>query len=197
MAPGAPSATRRLFIAVMLPTAVQERLAGLIGLLDTHRAILRPTRPEGLHFTLRFLGNMTAVQEQQIMEAVAAAVDGVNAFPLAIGGFGAFPNARRPRVVWLGLREGAAPLIAMQRRVEDELLRRALVPDNEDFTPHLTLARVRQEATPAARAALGAALAALPTREQARSTARTVSLVHSVLTPQGSRYTILNDWRLA
>ena len=197
MAPVAPSATRRLFIAVMLPTAVQERLAGLIGLLDTHRAILRPTRPEGLHFTLRFLGNMTAAQEQQIMEAVATAVDGVSAFPLAIGGFGAFPNTRRPRVVWLGLREGAAPLIAMQRRVEDELLRRALVPDSEDFTPHLTLARVRPEAGPAARAALGTALAALPTREQAHSTAQAVSLVHSVLTPQGSRYTILNDWTLA
>src|SRR5919198_3296061 len=197
MASDSAGAARRLFIAVMLPSAVQERLAGLIGLLDTHRAILRPTRPEGLHFTLRFLGDMTAAQEQHIMEAVAVAVEGVSAFPLVIGGFGAFPNARCPRVVWLGLRAGAAPLIALQRHIEDELLRRALVPDSEDFTPHLTLARVRQEATPAARAALGAALAALPTREQARSTAQAVSLVHSVLTPQGSRYTVLNDWPLA
>jgi 2'-5' RNA ligase len=180
----------------MLPTAVQERLTGLIGLLDTHRAILRPTRPEGLHFTLRFLGNMTPAQEQQAAEACAAAVEGVSAFPLSIGGFGAFPNGRRPRVVWLGLCEGAAPLIALQRRVEDELLRRALIPDSEEFTPHLTLARVRPEAGPAARAALGTALAALPTSEQARSMARAVSLVHSVLTPQGSRYTVLNEWPL-
>jgi 2'-5' RNA ligase len=196
MASDSAGATRRLFIAVMLPTAVQARLAGLIGLLNMHRAILRPTRPEGLHFTLRFLGNMTAAQEQQLAEACAAAVEGVSAFPLAIGGFGAFPNGRRPRVVWLGLREGAAPLIALQRRVEDELLRRALIPDSEEFTPHLTLARVRPEAVPAARAALGTALAALPTSEQARSTARAVSLVHSVLTPQGSRYTVLEEWRL-
>ena len=94
MAPVAPSATRRLFIAVMLPAAVQERLARLTGLLAAHRAILRPTRPEGLHFTLRFLGNMTPAQEQQIEEAVAAAADGARAFPLAIRGFGAFPNAR-------------------------------------------------------------------------------------------------------
>ena len=196
MASDSAGATRRLFIAVMLPTAVQERLAGLIGLLDTHRAILRPTRPEGLHFTLRFLGNMTPAQEQQAAEACAAAVEGLTAFPLAIGGFGAFPNGRRPRVVWLGLCEGAAPLIALQRHVEDELLRRALVPDSEEFTPHLTLARVRPEAGPAACAALGTALAALPTREQARSTAHAVSLVHSVLTPQGSRYTVLEAWRL-
>ena len=180
----------------MLPAAVQERLAGLASLLAAHRAILRPTRPEGLHFTLRFLGHMPPAQEQQIVEAVAAAVDGARAFPLAIGGFGAFPNARRPRVVWLGLREGAAPLIALQRRVEDELLRREIVPDGEEFTPHLTLARVRPEAGAAARAALGTALAALPTHEQARGTAGAVSLVHSVLTPQGSRYTVLDEWRL-
>src|SRR5436305_389176 len=189
-------ATRRLFIAVMLPADVQERLAELTNLLDTHRATLRPTRAEGLHFTLRFLGNMTPAQEQQIMEACAVAAEGVSAFPLAIAGFGAFPNQRRPRVVWLGLREGAGPLIALQRRVEDELLRRKVIPQREDFTPHLTLARVRQEAGPAARAALGAALAALPTREQARSTARAVSLVHSVPTPQGSRYTVLDEWQL-
>src|SRR5881398_1263920 len=105
MADAAPGATRRLFIAVMLPPEVQERLAGLAGLLDAHRAILRPTRAEGLHFTLRFLGNMTAEQEQRAAEACAAAVGGVSAFPLAMGGFGAFPNERRPRVIWLGVRE--------------------------------------------------------------------------------------------
>src|SRR2546423_3255867 len=139
---------------------------------------------------------MAAAEEQLLVEAVAAGVEGGSAFPLVIGGFGAFPNARRPRVVWLGLREGAAPLIALQRRVEDELLRREIIPDGEEFTPHLTLARVRPEASPAARAALGAALAELPTHEQARGTAGAVSLVHSILTPQGSRYTVLNEWPL-
>jgi 2'-5' RNA ligase len=196
MASDSAGAARRLFIAIMLPAEVQERLAGLTTLLDAHRAILRPTRPEGLHFTLRFLGNMTPAQEQQVVEAVAAAVEGVGAFPLAIAGFGAFPNQRRPRVVWLGLRAGAEPLIALQRRVEDELLQRKVIPQREEYTPHLTLARVRQEASPAARAALGAALGALPTGEQARSTAGAVSLVHSVLTPQGSRYTVLDEWQL-
>src|SRR2546423_14532068 len=114
---------------------------------------------------------MAAAEEQLLVEAVAAGVEGGSAFPLVIGGFGAFPNARRPRVVWLGLREGAAPLIALQRHVEDEVLRRALVLDSEEFTPHLTPARVRPEAGPAAPAAPRPTPAALPTPQQGRSTA--------------------------
>jgi RNA 2',3'-cyclic 3'-phosphodiesterase len=179
--------TRRLFIAVMLPSELQERLARLTDLLAAHRAILRPVRPEGLHFTLRFLGEMTAEQERQAAESCAAAVAGVAAFALAIGGFGAFPNTRRPRVVWLGVREGGAPLAALQRRLEGELLRRHVITAHEDFTPHLTLARVRQEATPADRAALGLAVTRFPDIEQARCTATALTLVHSLLTPHGSR----------
>src|SRR2546423_13384679 len=110
---------------------------------------------------------MAAAEEQLLVEAVAAGVEGGSAFPLVIGGFGAFPNARRPRVVWLGLREGAEPLIALQRRVEDELLRREIVSDGEEFTPHLTLARVRPEAGAGRRAAPGAAPAARPSVPEA------------------------------
>src|SRR5579871_5939820 len=85
-------AARRLFIAIMLPPALQQELASLGRLLYAHRAILRPVRPEALHFTLRFLGHMTAAQEGAAAAACADAVRGVAAFGLAIGGFGAFPN---------------------------------------------------------------------------------------------------------
>lgn len=186
--------TKRLFIAVMLPRDVQDTLAKLVGLLDAHRSILRPVRPEALHFTLRFLGETPAPLEQAAAQACAAATRDVAPFALGIGGFGTFPNARRPRVIWLGLRDGAAPLIALQRRLDDELLRRHVVTDRDDFTPHLTLARVRQEAPPAARAALGAALAALPNRESARCSADAISLVHSTLTAHGSHYAVVGAW---
>ena len=190
----AQPATRRLFIAVMLPPEVQERLAGLTSLLDTHRAILRAVRPEALHFTLRFLGEMSGEQGREAAAACREATDGFTPFALAIGGCGAFPNARRPRVIWLGLCDGAAPITALQRRVEDALLRRGVVTGREQFTPHLTLARVRPDTKPAERAALGAALAALPAAVQARCDATAVSLVQSHLGPGGSRYTVLGAW---
>ncbi len=193
----AESRAKRLFIAVMLPAQVRERVAALVDLLEEHRAILRPARPEGLHFTLRFLGDATLDEERRASEACAAAVVGVGAFPLVISGFSVFPNGRRPRVVWLGVRDGAAPLTALQRRVEGELLRRGVIASRDDFTPHLTLARVGGDAAPAARAALGAAVARLPGMEQARLTVTGVSLVQSTLTPRGSTYTALRTAPLA
>lgn len=189
--------TRRLFIAVMLPTGVQERLARLVDALGAHRAILRPVRPEALHFTLRFLGESTAGEERRVAAACAAGAAEVNPFQIAAGGFGVFPHARRPRVVWLGLREGAAELAALRDRVEDELLRHKVIAAREPFTPHLTLARVRNDVTPAARAALGADVARLPNREQARCAVTAISLVHSALTPRGSSYTVLHNIPLA
>lgn len=186
---------RRLFIAVMPPAPVQERLAGLTSLLAAHHAILRPVRPEAIHVTLRFLGDMTGAQEAQVMKACAA-VEGVATFPLAIGGFGAFPNVRQPRVVWLGCPSGGDALVLLHQRLQDELLRRRLVERGEEFTPHLTLARVRPEADRAARAALGTAIAALPAGEQAHCEATKISLVHSTLTPRGSHYAVLRTWAL-
>ena len=188
---------KRLFIAVMPPPEVQERVATLMDLLEEHRAILRPARPEGLHFTLRFLGNATLDEERRASEACMAAVAGVRAFPLVIGGLGVFPSDRRPRVVWLGVRDGAANLMALQRRVEEELLRLGVITARDSFTPHLTLARVRADAAPAARAAISSYMARLPDKEQARLTVSGVSLVHSTLTPRGSIYTTLQTAALS
>jgi len=193
----ATNAPKRLFIAVMPPAEIQGHLAALMDLLEEHRAILRPARPEGLHFTLRFLGDATLDEERRASEACAAAVVDVGAFPLAIGGVGVFPSGRRPRVVWLGVRDGAVTLTALQRRVEGELLRRGVIASRESFTPHLTLARVRDDAAPAARTALGDAVARQPAQEQARLTVTGVSLVHSIRTPRGSTYTTLQTAPLA
>ncbi len=191
------SETRRLFIAVMPPTAIQQQLAGLIDLLAAHRAILRPARPEGLHVTLRFLGASTADEERRAAEACAEAAAEVESFQLVVGGFGVFPSARRPRVVWLDVRDGTAALVALHHRLEDELLRRGVIAAREAFTPHLTLARVRDDASPSARAALGLDVSRLPDEERARLTVDRVSLVHSTLTPRGSRYDVLRSAPIA
>lgn len=184
------SPSKRLFIAVMPPAEIQERLAALVDLLAEHRAILRPARSDGLHFTLRFLGDATPDEERRASEGCVAATAGVAAFPLVVGGFGVFPNARRPRVMWLGVCDGTAPLMALQRRVEDELLRQGVIVSRANVTPHLTLARVRADASSAAQAALVADVARLPAVEQAAMYVTGISLVQSTLTPQGSTYTV-------
>jgi 2'-5' RNA ligase len=180
----------------MLPEQVQQDLAALSRLFAAHRDVLRVVHPEALHFTLRFLGEQTADNERLAAEACAAAAGCSAAFPLIIGGFGAFPNLRRPNVIWLGVLQGDAELCALARQVDDELRSRRVVRESERFTPHLTLARVRPNAAPAALSALAAALPGLPVGEQARSVAAEIALVHSTLTAQGSRYAVLGRWPL-
>jgi len=155
----------------MLPPEEQRALVGLLGQLDpagAHVAILRPVRAEGIHLTLRFLGEVAAAEAQRAATACAMAAAMGDAFTIAFEPLGVFPNARRPRVVWVGLYEGVAPLLALHQRLEDALLSMQVVASRERYTPHVTLAWVRDEATPAAQAALGALVASRSPREQAR-----------------------------
>lgn len=195
--PSQPSTARRLFVAVTLPDALCETLAALVGLVEEHRSILRPTRAGGLHLTLRFLGDTTAAHERLVLEACAEAVAGLAPFKLSLRGFGVFPNRTRPRVFWLGVDMGTRELGLLHDRLQEGLRLRQVTERDEPFSPHLTLARVRSDASPAARRALGAAVAALPVTEQARCTVEEIALVHSELTPHGSRYTVVEVWPLA
>lgn len=194
--PSEPPA-RRLFVAVMLPNALCARLAVLVDLIEAQRALLRPARASGLHLTLRFLGDTTAADEQLVREACAEAVSGLAPFTLSLRGFGAFPNRERPRIFWLGVDMGTRELGLLHDRLEEGLRRRQVSGRDGPFSLHLTLARVRSDASPAALRALGLAIAGLPTAEQARCTVAEIALVHSELTPHGSRYTIVGVWPLA
>ncbi len=187
----------------MLPPEGQRALANLLGGLNpvgTHAAILRPVLAESIHLTLRFLGETTAEQVGPVATACAMAAAAGGPFAVAFGPLGVFPNARQPRVVWVGLHEGAAPLLALHQRLDHALLSTKAVASRERYTPHVTLARVRDEATPAARAALGALVAGRPPREQGRRyyrcTVDALSLVQSTLGPSGARYTVLQQWPL-
>lgn len=194
--PPQPSA-RRLFVAVTLPDTLCARLAALVGSVEEHRSILRPARADGLHLTLRFLGDTTTADERLVREACAEAVAGVAPFTLSLRGFGVFPNRERPRVFWLGVDAGGREVRLLHDRLEEGLCRRRVGGRDGPFSPHLTLARVRSDASPAARRALGAAVAALPVTEQARCTVAEIMLVHSDLTPRGARYTVVGSWPLA
>lgn len=175
-------------------------LAGLLGRLDpagAHAAVLRPVRAEGIHLTLRFLGQTTDEEMGRVATACAMAAAANGAFGVAFGPLGVFPNARRPRVVWIGLHEGDKPLLALHRRLEDALLSMKVVASRERYTPHVTLARVRDEAAPTARAALGALVTGWPPRDHYRCAIDRLSLVQSTLAPDGARYTVLQQWPLS
>jgi 2'-5' RNA ligase len=143
----------RLFLAINLPTDVRETLWEVAAPLRTARYPVRWVAAEAIHLTLKFLGDVDDMREDEIAAGVAAAVVGAKPFPLPVGGFGAFPSAQRPRVVWAGL-EPVPSLELLQHRVEQEMERLGFPTEGRPFHPHLTLGRVKRDARPAALAGL-------------------------------------------
>jgi 2'-5' RNA ligase len=178
----------RLFFAVPLP---REAVDDLRAPLEEARRAAGPGFSFGnvdqLHFTLAFLGEQpeTAVQAA---EAAGEAARG-SAFPIHIASAGAFPSLARPRVAWLGLREGAESLCALADRLRTALAVNGIAFDEKPFRPHLTVARLRHKGR--VPPALLAILQSCETRMQVRE----VVLVRSIL-GRGARHQALRRFPL-
>src|SRR5207253_3798460 len=102
---------------------------------------------EGIHVTLKFLGEVGDDREAEITAALERAAAGARTLPLALGGFGVFPDFRRPRVVWAGIAPEPG-LEILQHRVEQEVAPLGFPTEARPFRPHVTLGRARKEARP-------------------------------------------------
>ncbi len=127
----------RAFVAVRPPDAMLDEVEALAASLDLGDA--RRTAHDQWHLTLQFLGNRADV------DAVAAALTGlrVPAGTAQLGGLGAFPNAKRARVVWLGLAEGAELFVALAQEVGERMTLLGHAPEARAYHAHLTLARLK------------------------------------------------------
>lgn len=127
----------RLFVAVDLPAQVKTALAELAHELPSARWV----GTEELHLTLRFIGEV----DQETFFAIRSALSQVSfgAFPLTLCGVGHFPPGRRARVVWVGL-DPCAGLSQLQQDVELALIGAGIAPDERPFSPHITLARLKE-----------------------------------------------------
>jgi 2'-5' RNA ligase len=149
-----------------------------------------------MHVTLAFLGWTPDDQLEHVTAAARAAAAAHGPFELRFGGAGRFPATGRPRVVWLGIGAGGEPLAALAESVTAELRARGLKFDDRPFAPHLTLARVRPEATGPEGRTIAAATDALVVPDL-RSPVDRIEVVESVLSPKGPRYTARAALQLA
>jgi 2'-5' RNA ligase len=186
----------RVFLAVFPPPDVQA------AALRVSEAMRRPgdgvswVKLENLHFTMRFLGEVGEDGARRAGEAAREAATASPAFDAALGGPGAFPNARRARVLWLGMASGAPELESLAKRLERALAARGFEPEGRRFTAHLTLGRVRRGEADwtEALAAAGAPVANAP---PAAWRVTELRLVKSTLSPRGSAYETLVSAPLA
>lgn len=139
----------RLFVAVPLGEEARASVAGLVeevqaradAIAGAQRSQVRWVRMDGLHVTMRFLGPTPEARVVELGSIVEHAAASVAPFRVAIRGSGAFPSARRPRTLWLGIDDGAAQLAELARRLADGLTRAGWPTDDRPFRAHLTLAR--------------------------------------------------------
>jgi 2'-5' RNA ligase len=195
----------RTFIAIELPASVKqcvlERQRGMRRLLDEQGAdsAFRWTPRDNLHLTLRFLGDTSDAQRRQVEAALANIAGQSSAFQLALRAAGAFPNLRKPNILWLDFGGDLDVLAPLQRRIELAAQEAGFAADTRAFTPHLTIARARKEAAPAMLARAGEALRTVSGTPLQASTPFTVEdfrLIHSDLRPGGSVYTPLATFAL-
>ncbi len=178
----------RLFVAVDLPEDVRETLGRLQGdLRQRDLSGLRWVRPEGIHLTLKFLGETPAERVPAIEAALSAATGGSEPFRLALGSPGTFGGRRGPRVVWLEFEGDVQRLRGLQAVVEGAMVAVGFPPEEREYSPHLTLARVPQppRAGTAERVARALEAVAPPTAE---FKVGEIVLMRSRLQPGGAVY---------
>lgn len=126
----------RLFVALDFPADVRGRLAGLGGGVPGARW----TEADSLHLTLRFIGEVADDTAADIDEALAEIA--APGFDLVLDGVGVYGSARNARILWAGV-ERSEPLMHLQGKVESALVRCGLAPEERKFSPHVTLARLK------------------------------------------------------
>ena len=186
-------ATLRLFIAIELTDQVKQALADLQATLRRQLPpkVVRWTNPEGVHLTVKFLGDTPANQVMPIAQALERAATSSYPFEVAVGGFGYFPNARRPNVLWVGVTPVPNELANLQRAVELEMAELGYAKDARAFSPHLTLGRVNKPISQAEQQALSQLIAAVEVGQLGIVPVHEVVLYKSELLPGGAVYTAL------
>ena len=136
--------TLRSFIAVEISPNVRARAAKLIQELSVTDAKVSWVQPQNLHLTLVFLGDIQMLEVPALCEAMNRAVADLPPFDLEVRGAGAFPDATRPRTIWLGVGQGTEEMVALHAALQDALIDLGYRPEGRRYRPHLTLGRVRQ-----------------------------------------------------
>ena len=135
--------TIRAFIAFPIPDEVREKLGGAQKAISKNIPNLRPVKPQGIHLTLSFLGDITQGQVYQVSQVMQQVCDKHKPMEFICRGFGGFPDLKSPRVLWAGLQGDIAPLQSFHRELVTELAKLGFPMEERPFTPHLTLFRIK------------------------------------------------------
>jgi 2'-5' RNA ligase len=186
-------ASIRAFVAIELSDEAIEELDRLQRKLkeQSPQDAVRWVRPQSIHLTLQFLGDVDSERVEAIAEALREISLDRAPFTFEIRELGVFPNARQPRVVWVGIVEPSGALAALQKGVAEALEPLGFEPEKRAFTPHLTLGRASRQAHRRALAELGELITRFKAGSLGQVFVNRIVLMRSDLRPGGAVYTPL------
>jgi 2'-5' RNA ligase len=182
----------RLFVALEISSAVREKLAELVNSLRAVSPQTRWVRPENLHVTLKFIGEVPETQLAPIRTALAQARS-ERPVTLSFRGIGFFPNEKHPRVFWAGI-EASPNLKTLAADIEKATERLGIAREQRPFSPHLTLARFEPPRVPER---LREAIQENAGREFGSLRTHQFHLIESKLKPSGAEYTTVESFSFA
>ena len=188
----------RTFIAIELDESIKDGLTQLQKRLEgqTPRGSVRWVRSEGIHLTLKFLGDVPADQIEEITRALQKGCQGFAPFSLSCRGLGCFPDLKRPRVVWTGIQEETGTLARLQQAIEEHVAPLGYPTEKRKFSPHLTIGRVQKRVGSGDLRRLGELVGASEAGTLGQMEVRSVNLMRSDLRPSGAVYTRLAEVEL-
>lgn len=180
----------RAFIAIELPDVLIETLRSIQDELikkTGKTGDISWSKPENIHLTLKFLGEIDPVRVEDIYEGLKKAAEGISPFSLAAGGVGGVPGLKTPRVIWVGIKESTA-LTELQKNIDERLEALGFEKEDRAFHPHLTLCRIKSAS---AGREIGKASLGLAHEANVVFKAESFVLFKSELSPKGAKYSAL------
>jgi len=190
--------TVRTFIAIELDRELKDQLRRVQDQLRAQGVTrgVRWVQPDGIHLTLKFLGDTPLEKVEEVKAALARAATEVNPFYFSVSGLGCFPNLRQPRVVWVGLQEPTGTVVRLRDAVEAQVAPLGFPTEGRPFSPHLTLGRVQRDSSKSEVRKIGEVVAASAVGIVGEMTAKSVCLIKSDLKPGGAVYSTLFEAEL-
>ena len=183
----------RTFLAIELPEIYQEDIRGVQERLKERIKGVKWVKADNVHLTLKFLGEITEAQAEEICRVTSQVTRGHVRFPVQLKGVGVFPDLRRPRVIFLALSQGEYEVVALEKELSDSLEKIGFPREKRAFHPHFTVGRFKA-LKPGGE--LSRVVADFSNYQREPFVARGVTLFKSELRPEGAQYTRLAQFEL-
>ena len=184
----------RTFIAIEIPEEIKKVLVHIEDHLKYAQADVKWVRPETIHLTLKFLGEVTDEKRGEIEKALDEIARSVKPFELTVKEIGTFPYIEHPRVVWVGLDKGATETIGLANRIEEALAAIGFAKEDRPFSPHITIGRVRSPINKdKLKEKILSASNTIHLSEVTPHRVASIILFRSTLTPQGPIHTKIHE----